>query len=136
MKGITVILILSMFFSFIACTSTRKITKKDEIRNTLEMGEDIYLYTENSKSYKFFGPYHYEVSKDTLFGRGRVLPISPYTSTEDVRIAIEKIPKIEAKEYDGTKTMILIGGVVILGIVIYNEITNMTLLPANSLDSR
>ncbi len=132
MKGITVILILSMFFSFFACTSTRKITKKDEIRKTLEMGEIIYLYTDNSKSYKFFGSYHYKVSKDTLIGRGRVLPISPYTSTEDVRIAIEKIPKIEVKEYDVTKTMILIGGIVVLGIIIHVEVSNMTLLPANS----
>ena len=131
MKGITVILILSMFFSFFACMSTRKLTQKDEIRTTLESGNRFYLYTDNSEIYYFDSPQQYQISNDTIVGLGQVVNDSSSGSNEYVRIAIENISKIKVKKYDEAKTGKMIGVVLAVAVTGYlyysmiDDINNM-----------
>jgi len=119
MKGITVILILSMFLSFFACTSTKKITQKDDIKTTFEsdnrfyqsLDNSFYLYTDDFDIYYFNSPYQLQISNDRLVGRGQVVTENSLGSREHVKIAVENISKIEVEEFDGVKTTIFIGAV-------------------------
>ena len=73
MKAITVVLILSMFYSFMSCSSTIMISKKDEIKDAFGKDESFYLYTKNSETFYFHSPYQYKISNDTLVGSGHVV---------------------------------------------------------------
>ena len=115
-----------MLFSFFACSSTRKIWQKDEIRNTLDTDKPFHLYTYNSKTYFFNTSSQYQISNDTIIGKGQVVADDSLGSIEDVRISIDKILKIELEEFDGEKTAILVVSIVGTGFLIYHFLKNAT----------
>ena len=106
MKVITVVLILAMFYSFMACYSSKVVSQKDEIKDVFGMDEGFYLYTKNSETYYFHSPFLYMISNDKLVGSGQVVIDNSIGPSEHVKIAIEDITKIEVEELDGTRTTV------------------------------
>jgi hypothetical protein len=132
MKGITVIVILTIFSSFFACISTREITQKDEIRTILESDNRFFLYVDNNETYYFESPYSYQILNDTLIGVGRIVIDSSIGKTKRVKVELEGLQKLEVEKFDGIRTALGVGTVAVIGYFIYeivdSSLDNMQLL--------
>ena len=104
---VSCVLVASLFFS-IGCYSNGTVSK-DEFKTKADK-DDITLFTNDSSEYKFLKG-NYRVQGDTLTGFGVRKSKMSSDIVLDASLSFADIDSIETREYDGTKTILLCGGV-------------------------
>lgn len=113
MRSISIVLICSLLYSLMACHTTKQVTKMNEIKRSLENGDELFIITNDSVRYDFNSPYNYRVENDTLVGDGKKMMDSYLGSPDSVELALADISYLEDEYFDGVKTaalLIMIGG--------------------------
>ena len=110
MKTIAIILIFSLLCSSFGCFSTKAYTDNNAIRMSLENKEEISLTTKHLDKYSLHLPNTYKFKNDTVFGlvRSGKWNVRSYQS---IKIPFRSVHKIEKKEIDATKTILLVAAI-------------------------
>jgi hypothetical protein len=114
-------LILS-FLNFTGCTYLEVINKKDvdEGRAEITLSDELYLTTKDFTRYHF-SAYSYQIVKDTLYGNGAIEASSSITPFKGA-IALDEIINFEQNKPDTGATIGLIGGIIVVGLVVFGII--------------
>jgi hypothetical protein len=96
MKSISIILVISLCYSWLGCYVSKKetITENDELQNVLPEGDKLYLMKKDSTLY-FFNAKTYTIVNDTLKGKGQRVIYNQKQSPEHFEISINDILKVE-----------------------------------------
>jgi hypothetical protein len=96
MKGISIVLILSLFHFWFGCYSTKTKTfpEKNDLQSVLAKGEKLYLMNKDSSVY-FFNAKTYKVNNDTLKGNGQKVINGSKQDPESFKIPVKDILQVE-----------------------------------------
>ena len=127
MRGLSIILVISLCYYCFGCYNTRVLKQEDEILKCLKQKEGIhYITSRNSERYSFKDHhYNYKFENDTLYGRAQKVSSKAWEKFEHIQFPISEINEIETQEIDIITTGIVTG---IIGIGIYLFVRNNELI--------
>ena len=104
---------------FTGCSSLAVISKDDVAkgRAAINFNDELYLTTKDFTRYHFL-PHNYQITKDTLHGRGMIVSSAPEISFKG-SIALNDVINFEQNELDIAATLGLIGGIIAVGVIIF-----------------
>jgi hypothetical protein len=96
MKGVSIILIISLCYSWFGCyvTKTKVIWQRNELQYIFNKQEKINLMKMDSTEY-FFNAKTYKVDNDTLKGKGQKVLNGQKQSPESFKIPVNDILQVE-----------------------------------------
>ena len=119
MKLISILLISSLVYSCLGCFSTRVNSKNDEIRGSLENKKELSITTRQLEKYSLYLPNTYNFKNDTVYGllRSEQWNIRTYHTA---KIPFNDIYRVEKKQINPLKTILLFGGITAIIVAISN----------------
>jgi hypothetical protein len=122
MKGLSIILILSLLHYYLGCYSTKTLKNQPACQYTLKESDPIYVKTKDRITY-FYAPGTYKFENDTLYGYGQKLIWNEKQAPEPVKIACGDITQIEVRKDNTGKTLIAVYFVLTIVIIVAFAIT-------------
>lgn len=117
-KKIFIVFLILSFLNLIGCFSVGEVTKDEFLK---KKGQKVYLFTENFEKYSFEAG-RYIVKNDTLNGIGNKeypgFGVAPFKGS----LSLDKVNLYQVEDIDGLKTVGLILGIALVGVLIFSAI--------------